>query len=119
MKVKALARTYAQTIQGSPVSMKFDPSTSLFVFTFVAQPSVQSGTIIFAHHDWSRTLLFSSILNWSMMCCSCSLHDRYYPRGAQVDIQPSGIATSSVVDNQILISRITSTATVTITVRPL
>jgi endoglycosylceramidase len=52
LKVKALARTYAQTIQGLPLLMSFDTITSKFVLQYTASPAVTQGTVIFTHRDW-------------------------------------------------------------------
>jgi hypothetical protein len=66
---KKLARTYPRSVCGNIKSFSFDPTTSLFAFSFIAGPECTTGravavTEIFVHREF------------------------YYPRGLVVDVYP-------------------------------
>eukprot|EP00455_Lapot_gusevi_P045671 TRINITY_DN587_c0_g1_i1.p1 TRINITY_DN587_c0_g1~~TRINITY_DN587_c0_g1_i1.p1 ORF type:complete len:456 (+),score=137.01 TRINITY_DN587_c0_g1_i1:32-1369(+) len=63
-KIKALSRTYAQAVQGVPISMSFNTTTSQFQLVFAAKPSIAAPTEIYLNEDF------------------------YYPRGFNVLIVP-------------------------------
>ena len=45
--VSALARTYAQAVAGSTLSMAFNATTNAFVLQFTANPKVAAPTIVY------------------------------------------------------------------------
>jgi endoglycosylceramidase len=47
-KTKALARTYAQVVQGMPISMQFDPLTAAFNLTYTTVANATAPSMIFA-----------------------------------------------------------------------
>jgi endoglycosylceramidase len=66
-KVKALSRTYAQAISGTPLAMKFNTTTSEFSLDYVYGANIPTSqpTIIFLNQAW------------------------YYPRGYNVVLNPA------------------------------
>jgi len=91
-KVKALSRTYAQAIQGVPVSMTFHSDTSLFTLTYELNTSIQAPTIIYLNEEW------------------------YYPNGFNIDLVPSNLATYQKARTNYLEITGTQSGTLTVTI---
>lgn len=97
-KVKALSRTYARAIAGTPTAMNFDPETSVFQLTYILNLKVSQPTEIYLNEEY------------------------YYANGYVVSVVPSQIVQAKSPGKNLVwvyaLPTATDGATITITISP-
>ena len=79
-KLKVLSRTYAYAIAGTPIKMKFYPSSSWFILSLISNTTITDPTEIYLNEDI------------------------YYPNGFECEFSPEGWSTWGRISNKNYIS---------------